>query len=114
MKKVFICSPYKSNRIHSVEQNVERAKELCKCAAQQNLAPFAPHLLYTQFLDDTLPESRTVGMDCGLAFLKMCNIMWVDSRFPPTEGMQIEINLAEKLQIPIVNIYLGECESQQG
>lgn len=45
MKRVFICSPFSGN----VEKNIEEAQRLCREAAEEGYAPFAPHLLYPQF-----------------------------------------------------------------
>jgi len=108
MKLVFICSRYKATETTTIEQHIERAKQLCVQAIMQGMAPFAPHLLYTQILDDNMPEARNTGMNCGLTFLKHCDIMWVDSQNGISEGMAIEIALAQQLNIPMMHIYLEE------
>lgn len=108
MRRVFICSRYKATATKTVDDNILRARDLCLQATKQNMAPFAPHLLYTQILNDNMPEARTIGMNCGLAFLKSCNLMWVDSQNGISEGMAIEIEMAKKLEIPIMHIFLEE------
>ena len=50
--RVFICSKYAGD----IEHNVRVAQALCRMALEAGLAPFAPHLLYTQILKDKLGE----------------------------------------------------------
>ncbi|MEG1926558.1 MAG: DUF4406 domain-containing protein [Ruthenibacterium sp.] len=53
-KRVFICSPFAG----AIDNNVAAAKRYCAFAIQNDAAPFAPHLLYPQFMDDSLPRRR--------------------------------------------------------
>ena len=48
MKRIFICSRYAGD----VPRNTATAERLCRKAVERGCAPFAPHLLYTRFLDD--------------------------------------------------------------
>ena len=95
MKKAFICSAYSGD----IKKNTERAKRYCLSALDQGYAPFAPHLLYPQFLCDESGEDRYIGIQCGLEFLKCCDIVLVFGAI--TAGMHIEIEQAEKLGIEI-------------
>lgn len=61
----------------------------------------APHVYFTQFLDDTKPEERAAGMDMGLSLLAMCDELWVYGIENPSEGMRNEIEYAKQHQIPI-------------
>jgi hypothetical protein len=55
-------------------------------------APFIPHLLYTQWLDDSKPAERQMGIDAGLAFLEACDEMWI---FLPPNGLYTKGMAAE-------------------
>lgn len=94
--RVFICSRYSGDRTH----NRAVAKALCREAINRGLAPFAPHLLYPQFLKDTGDE-REEGLRCGLAFLSLCDKLWVRYDDGLSEGMAREIDRARALGIPI-------------
>ena len=56
MKKIFICSRYAGD----VTRNVVVAERLCRKAVEQGCAPFAPHLLFTRFLDDEKASEREI------------------------------------------------------
>lgn len=101
-QRVFICSPYRASGTRTVEQNVEAAKKLCRAAARAGHIPFAPHLLYPQFLDDTDERDRNTGIRCGVSFLEKCDVVWVLGE--PTEGMRHEIAKAQELKIPVVTV----------
>lgn len=101
-KRVFICSPLKANPLMfiTLEQNIEKAAGYCKMACEMGVAPFAPHVLYTRFLDETKPEDRACGIECGLTYLRVCEELWVCGNLV-TEGMQQEINIANSLGITV-------------
>lgn len=52
---VYIASPLSGD----VEQNLEFARKACRFAIEQEVTPFAPHLLYTQMLDDNSPATAS-------------------------------------------------------
>ena len=96
MKLVYIASPYAGD----IPNNVERAKEYCKQALEQGVIPMAPHLLYPQFLEDSDPEQRSLGLRAGLELLARCDEMWVfGGEISP--GMSREIQFAREHGIPI-------------
>ncbi len=94
MKKVYIASPYAGD----VERNTEMARQYCRYAAELGAIPLAPHLLFTQFLDDAVPEERELGRGMGMELLTVCDELWVCG---PTvsRGMAAEIAEAERLGI---------------
>ena len=104
MKKAFICSAYSGD----VENNTERARRYCLTAIDHGYAPFAPHLLYPQFLCDESRADRNAGIQCGLEFLRCCDIMLVFGAV--TAGMHGEIEEAERLGIEIE--YIGEIKDE--
>ena len=92
-KLVYICSPCRGD----LEKNIEKAQHYCREAVElwDDVIPIAPHVYFTQFLDDTKPEERTAGMDMGLSLLAMCDELWVYGIENPSEGMRNEIKYAK-------------------
>jgi hypothetical protein len=101
--KVFICSPYAPNDyITSTKQYV---LDCCYAACMLNVAPFAPHALYTQFLDDNDENHRKIGLENGFQYLQTSDELWICSTyFSP--GMLQEIGIAIQLNIPIKHFVL--------
>ena len=86
---VYICSPYAGE----VSKNVDNARNYSRFAVEQGYIPVAPHLLFPQFLDDTDPDERELGLFFGNALMSKCSEVWVfGSNF--SSGMQAEIKRA--------------------
>ena len=98
-KLVYICSPYRGD----IEKNVRNAQSYSFKAITQHpdVIPIAPHLLFTQYLDDEDPEQRRIGLSMGLDLLALCDELWVYGLGNPSEGMAAEIALAKELSIQI-------------
>ena len=92
---IFVCSPYRGD----VNAHVKCAHRYCRYVVKQGGIPFAPHLLFTQFLDDSKASERRKGMLMGAEMLKLCDELWVFGE--PSTGMQAEIDLAKRLGIPV-------------
>lgn len=100
MKKVYICSPLRGD----IEANIARARDYCREAILfHNVIPIAPHIYFTEFLDDRVKAERSLGMKGGIELLRYCDELWVFGA-THTEGMNEEIKLAKALNIPIFNI----------
>ena len=86
---VYICSPFAGD----VENNVAAARRYSRFAVETGYIPIAPHLLFPQFLDDTNPKERELGLLFGNALLSKCAEMWVfGDRI--SDGMDAEIKRA--------------------
>ena len=72
MKRIFVCSPFAGD----IARNVKVAEALCRRVMRNGHAPFAPHLLYPTFTDDSVPEQRETGIACGLAYMECCDEVW--------------------------------------
>ena len=95
MRKVYICSPYRGD----VDRNVANARRYCRMAVEKGFIPVAPHIYFTQFLDDAIESERVAGINAGIELMNECCEVWVfDS---PTEGMRQEIECAERNGIPV-------------
>ena len=93
---VYICSPYAGQ----IEKNIENARKYSRIAADRGFLPVAPHLLFPQFLDDSLEEDRQLGMFMGLVLLTKCAEIWVFGS-EVTDGMSAEIDKAIQRDMPV-------------
>ena len=108
MKFVYICSPLRGD----IQRNLRKAAGYCLFAVEQGGLPLAPHLMFTRFLDDGIPEERQMGMVLGLELLKHSDELWVFGE-KISEGMQVEIKAAVDLGIPVLN-FNERCERKGG
>ncbi len=86
---VYICSPYAGN----IEANIAAAQKFSRHAVDTGYIPIAPHLLFPQFMNDTDPKERELGLFFGNALMSKCSEVWV---FGSTisAGMEAEIKRA--------------------
>jgi hypothetical protein len=107
-KRVFICSPLAGN----IERNMRNACVYCRFAFDKGFVPIAPHLFYTQFLDDKNKDERAAGLRYGLEEMWRVKQLWVFGE-NITDGMRFEIDLAKQLKIP-VRYFDSEMEETDG
>lgn len=87
---VYICSPFAGD----IEKNVTAARAYSHFAVEQGYIPIAPHLLFPQFLNDSDPKERELGLFFGNAIMSKCSEVWVfGSHISP--GMDAEIKRAK-------------------
>ena len=96
-KKIFVCSPYRGD----TEQNTKNARNYCLRVIGEGHLPFAPHLIYPQFLDDDIESQRNAGIEAGKAFMLDCDEVWVFGD-KITSGMRHEISFAMENDIKVV------------
>ena len=94
---IYICSPLRGD----IEGNLERAKKYCRDVAELGHVPIAPHLYFTQFLDDHIPEERERGMEMGLSLIYLCEQLWVYGDVI-SEGMKQELKKARTSGIRVL------------
>lgn len=93
---VYICSPYAGD----VETNVQKARRYCRFAVDKGYIPIAPHLLFTQFLNDDNPKERQLGIFFGNAVMSKCSEVWVFGEHI-SNGMEAEIKRAKRKNYPL-------------
>ena len=104
-KLVYIASPYAGD----VKENILAAQNACRYAMAQGAVPIAVHLMYPQFLDDSSPGDREVGLQMGIRVLKVCDELWLcGDRI--SAGMQRELKAAVQLGIPVRRISCQELK----
>lgn len=77
-----------------------RGREYCRFAVAENCIPVAPHLLFPQFMEETDPAQRRLGIFFGLVLQSKCREVWVFGR-NITKGMAVEIEKAKERGLPI-------------
>ena len=106
VKRIYVCSRLAGD----IENNIEKAKVYARFVAKTcGAIPIAPHIYFTQFLDDTVPEERAFGTMAGLMLLSDCDELWYfgDS---VSGGMIREIIAAKEQNIPVRYVSDTEIE----
>ena len=101
MERIYIISRYRANDSKQLEFNKSVARHFCKAIVDEGKVPVAPHLSYTQFLDDDFQDDRARGLDLGILELRHSQeflLVIIDGII--SEGMQNEIQEVSRLGIP--------------
>ncbi len=88
---VIIESPYAGD----FKRNEDYARRCMKDSLSRGEAPFISHLLYTQVLNDTIPEDRKLGMEAGFAFIGKSDFTAVYEDYGISGGMEEGIKRAK-------------------
>ena len=112
--RAIIESPFAGKTQEEFIDNIRYARACVEHALNQNLAPIASHLLYTQkdILNDNIPEERNWGIEAGVVWYKQAeaSAIFVDRGI--SRGMQYGIKRAteqentqvlEDQKIPLFN-----------
>lgn len=97
--RIFVISRLKGRDPIERLVNIERARRICRSITKLGHAPFAAHLLYPQFLDDTVTTERRLGIKLGHEFLRVCDQAWVYD--DPIGGVKDDIDAADAAGIPV-------------
>ena len=91
---IYICSPCRGD----MEKNITKAQGYCREVVElfPDVVPVAPHIYCTQFMDDTNPKERALGMELWISLLGICSELWVYGMDSPSEGMKAEIEYAKE------------------
>ena len=101
---VYVCSQFSGDPFG----NAEKARRYCRFAVDSGFVPFAPHLLFPQFMNDAVSEERELALFMGIVMLTKCAELWVfGDRI--TKGMSQEIRKAESRNM-IVRYFTTDCE----
>ena len=97
MNKIYVCSPLSGD----TKSNIEKAKAYCEYVVKEcGAIPIAPHIYFTQFLDDDVPAERAFGIMAGLQLLSECDELWYFGDYV-SKGMVTEIIAAKEQKIPV-------------
>lgn len=93
---VYICSPYSGD----TEKNVEKARKYSRFAVEKGCLPIAPHIYFTQFMNDAVPTERNTALSMNLILMRKCTELWVFGDIV-SEGMKAEIKNARRKHIKL-------------
>lgn len=93
---VYICSPYAGD----TEKNVENAKRYSRFAVDRHYLPVTPHIYFTQFMDDSIPEERNIAIFMNWVLMSKCAELWVFGS-TVSSGMKAEIDRAKRKHMKI-------------
>jgi hypothetical protein len=98
---VVVESPYAAETDRGVRSNIRYLKKCMRHSTNLQEAPFASHLLYTQFLDDDIEEERETGIKCGFAWGTEADrrVFYADKGISP--GMVAGMKHSVEWDIPI-------------
>lgn len=93
---VYICSPYSGD----TERNTENAKRYSRFAVDCHSLPITPHIYFTQFMNDNIPEERETAIFMNWVLMSKCVELWM---FGDTvsSGMKAEIERAKRKHMKI-------------
>lgn len=97
MRRVIVESPYAGN----IALNIEYAKAAMLDCLGRGEAPFASHALYTQVLNDDVPDQRQFGIDAGLAWGAVAHATVVYTDLGVSHGMAQGIGHAISMGRPV-------------
>ena len=93
---VYICSPFSGD----VEGNVNNARRYSRFAVDKHYLPIAPHIYFTQFMDDDIPEERDTAIFMNWVLMSKCVELWVFGE-NISVGMKAEIDRAKRKHMRI-------------
>lgn len=113
MVKVYIISRYRADNRRQLEFNKAVARYFCRQIIDEGKVPVAPHIYYTQFLDDDYQDDRELGLKLGLNDLQDCQeflVVVIDGII--SDGMKAELEEVTKLGLHgcIVNMTKQEIK----
>lgn len=93
---VYICSPYSGD----TEKNVKNARKYSRFAVDNHCLPITPHIYFTQFMDDSIPEERDTAIFMNWVLMSKCVELWVFGDII-SAGMKAEIDRAKRKHLKI-------------
>ena len=96
---MYVASPVRGD----IEENLKKANRYCEYVAGCGHIPICPHLAWQGFLNEDIPGNREKALAMGLKLIEYCSEVWVCGD-EISQGMQGEIEAAEKLRKPVMYV----------
>ena len=97
MIRTIIESPYRGD----VERNKAYLDRCLLDSLKRGEAPIASHKIWPGILDDENPEQRELGIEAGLAWVLVADLMAVYTDFGINDSMENAMSRARLHKIPI-------------
>ncbi len=105
---MLVESPYAGATPEETAANVAYLDRCLLDSMARGEAPFASHRFYTQFLDDTIPEERAMGIECGLVWGAAAELTAVYVDRGISKGMRLGMERAEAEGRPTEKREIGD------
>jgi hypothetical protein len=101
LRLVTVESPFTAPTQKGRKENLTYLFECMKDCLARGESPYASHALFTQFLDDDLPDERATGIAAGLAWQRAADavVVYVDRGI--SAGMREGIERAKRDGKPV-------------
>lgn len=107
-RRVIVESPYAGATAADVADNVAYARRAILDSLRRGEAPLASHLLYTQVLDNSIPEDRRLGIAAGLAWTAAADLVAVYIDCGVSSGMEAGIEAARRAGVRVEERRIGK------
>ena len=97
MIRTIVESPYRGD----VARNKAYLDRCLLDSLKRNESPIASHKIWPSILDDDNPEQRERGIEAGLAWVQVADLMAVYTDHGISDGMENAMSRARKLGIKI-------------
>ena len=101
---VYICSPLAGDTV----RHQENTRTYCRFAVEAVCIPIAPHIYFTQFMNDNDRKERDLALFMDIVLLSKCVELWVFGE-KITSSMSIEIEKAKR-KGQLVRYFTETCE----
>lgn len=98
MLAIYVAGPFRASNVLQMELNIRRAEMVSHSVLAAGHAPICPHTM-TRFFQDSLPDQTFI--DATLAMMLRCDGVVVLPEWHASEGTRGEIQLAERLGMPL-------------
>jgi hypothetical protein len=106
---VIIESPFAGATPALLAQNKEYLRLCILDSLNRGEAPFASHRMYTDALDDNVPEQRKLGMEAGRCWTNSADLVAVYTDLGMSPGMRAGVAFAKEAMIDIEERQLGQA-----
>ena len=97
MIRTIVESPYRGN----ILRNKAYLDRCLLDSLLRNESPIASHKIFTDILDDENQDERWVGIEAGLAWIQVADLVAVYTDFGISSGMENAMSRARLHKIPI-------------
>lgn len=99
--RVIVESPYRGDTPDDLAFNLKYLRACIRDSLDRGEAPFASHRMYTEALDDNIPDERRWGIEAGQSWMSVANLVAVYTDLGISNGMKYGIEKASELGIRI-------------
>ena len=97
MIRTIVESPYRGD----VARNKAYLDRCLLDSLKRGEAPIASHKIWPGIFNDEIPEERDLGIEAGLAWIPVADLMAVYTDFGISDGMENAMSRAQLHKIPI-------------